>query len=79
MLHTSLTGTLTQWGVSNNDLFYVFVRREDQPDVASPQALPTLDHNSGKHLYCKCVSYITTYISNMTKFYACNVVEDNQL
>lgn len=41
-------GTLKQWGVTNNDLFYVFVRREDQPDSPSPQGLLPLDHNSGE-------------------------------
>ena len=41
-------GTLKQWSVTNNDLFYVFVRREDQPDSPSPQGLFPLDHNSGK-------------------------------
>jgi len=43
----TISCTLKQWMINNNDLLYVFLRKKDQPGVREFMSLPPIDHNLG--------------------------------
>ena len=42
---------LTKWGVTDNDLFYAYKRRKDQPGEVQLKSLPGRDHEIGNCWY----------------------------
>jgi len=43
----TISCTLKQWMINNNDLLYVFLRKKDQPGVREFMSLPPIDHTLG--------------------------------